>query len=90
MTDDDVPDVEAFAAAHADLHRVAPGERARRGCANCGDGSGWSIWRPRSVEGCPTAGVWVACADCNDDGQKPKPDLCDGCGNTRPFCVCEP
>lgn len=54
------------------------------GCGNCGDGSGWQVWRPNGGRGF----VWVACADCNDDGKKPKPDLCEGCGETEPFCLC--
>lgn len=54
-------------------------------CGNCGDGKGWHIWRPRSHP----EGVWFACADCNDNAEKPKPDLCEGCGETEPFCECE-
>lgn len=52
-------------------------------CPNCGDGSGWhhvclgAQW------------VWVACADCNNDATKPHPDLCESCGETPAFCVCE-
>ena len=60
-------------------------------CGNCGDGSGWSVWRPLTVDVPPRRTfVWVACADCNDDLQKPKPHLCEGCGETAPFCACEP
>lgn len=57
-------------------------------CGNCGDGSGWSVWRPLSVDRKRREFVWVACADCNDDAAKPKPDLCEGCGDTEPFCLC--
>ena len=48
-------------------------------CDNCGDGKGWHRF----------SGTWAACADCNDDGKKPKPDFCEGCGETEPFCWCE-
>lgn len=56
-------------------------------CGNCGDGRGWHVWRPTLPNG-QRGFVWVACADCNDDGAKPKPDLCEGCGETQPFCHC--
>ena len=59
-------------------------------CGNCGDGSGWIAWRPKHLlePGQPRHLEWVACADCNDDAGKPKPELCEGCGQTQPFCVC--
>ncbi len=35
-------------------------------CSNCGPGApGWHWW--------PSAGEHAACADCNDDGLKPRP-----------------
>ena len=36
-------------------------------CDTC-NGSGWFWWNP---------GGWVACATCNDDGAKPKPEIPD-------------
>jgi hypothetical protein len=58
-------------------------------CA-CGDGSGWIVWRPRRLNGRGRDFVWAACADCNDDGLKPKPplEICEGCGETALFCGC--
>jgi hypothetical protein len=41
-------------------------------CPNCGDGSGWSWWDTVNLQ-TGQWGVWVACADCNDDEQKPPP-----------------
>ena len=64
-------------------HRV--GDSA---CGNCGDGSGWHIWPTYESPSGKFIYVWVACADCNDDGLKPKPDLCEGCGQTPAFCEC--
>lgn len=58
-------------------------------CGNCGDGSGWHAWYPVHVDTGQRKLVWVACADCNDDAQKPKPDLCESCGLTEPFCECD-
>lgn len=59
-------------------------------CGNCGDGSGWLAWYPRHLlePGQPVRLEWVACADCNDDAAKPKPELCEGCGFTEPECLC--
>ena len=51
--------------------------------------SGWSVWRPVNAQTGKREFVWVACADCNDDALKPKPDLCEGCGETADFCPCE-
>ncbi len=60
-------------------------------CDTCGDGSGWSVWRPRRLDGRGRDFVWAACATCNDDGHKTqKPDLCEGCGETAFFCLCPP
>ncbi len=58
-------------------------------CGNCGDNSGWHAWYPKHLleRGEPKRLVWVACADCNDDGLKPKPKLCSVCGYTKPFCL---
>jgi hypothetical protein len=59
-------------------------------CENCGDGSGWSVWRTRELPGNKPVLVWAACADCNDDGDKPKPEMnfCEGCGEWWNFCTC--
>ncbi len=59
-------------------------------CGNCGDGSGWHVWRPKPLPGQRGPLLeWCACADCNDDMQKPKPDLCEGCGETPGDCGCD-
>lgn len=67
-------------------------------CGNCGDGSGWTVWHTRTwPPGVPhvrnedamiPVRVWVACADCNDDQLKPKPECCEGCGEKSAECVC--
>ena len=57
-------------------------------CDNCGDGSGWIAWYPFVIAEQRRRLVWAGCADCNDDGLKPKPELCEGCGYTKPFCCC--
>lgn len=57
---------------------------------HCG-GSGWFTWRPKNVARTRTEFMWAACADCNDNGEKPdKPELCEGCGEVAggPFCLC--
>jgi hypothetical protein len=58
-------------------------------CGNCGDGCGWSIWFTREMPSGKPVYVWAACADCNDDALKPKPELCEGCAETPAFCRCE-
>lgn len=62
-------------------------------CINCGDGCGWVAWYPYDLVEQKRRLVWAACADCNDDEAKPKPDpalaLCEACGQTRPYCECE-
>ena len=58
-------------------------------CGNCGDGCGWHAWRPLDPRTHRRVLAWVACADCNDDGEKPQPDLCEGCGDTPAFCLCD-
>jgi DnaJ-class molecular chaperone len=57
-------------------------------CSNCG-GTGWHAWRPQRTTDGRRVLVWVACADCNDDERMLKPELCEGCGDTQPFCRCE-
>ncbi len=57
-------------------------------CGNCGDGLGWHAWYPIAMATGQRELVWVACADCNDDASKPKPELC-ACGYTKPFCICK-
>lgn len=57
-------------------------------CGNCGDGCGWHIWWTHELPSGKGVYVWSACADCNDDGLKPKPELCEGCGDTPAFCRC--
>ena len=57
-------------------------------CDNCGDDSGWHAWYPLNLKTRRRDLVWSACADCNDDGLKPKPELCESCGYTEPFCEC--
>lgn len=49
-------------------------------CLNCGDSSGWQFVEPYG---------WVACADCNDGMEKPKPEICYRCDLTKPFCFCD-
>ena len=56
---------------------------ANSDCDNCGDGCGWHFITLGNER------IWSACADCNDDGKKPRPDLCEGCGDTEAFCHCE-
>ena len=56
-------------------------------CGNCG-GTGWHPWRTRELPSNRPVLVWSACADCNDAATMPKPDLCEGCGETAPFCRC--
>lgn len=51
-------------------------------CANCGDASGWARVRINGLD------EWAACADCNDEGAKPKPAFCLKCSETFPFCRC--
>lgn len=57
-------------------------------CDNCGDGCGWHIVPMHEAKTGKLVYVWSACADCNDDGLKPKPELCEGCGETPAFCQC--
>ena len=64
-------------------------------CGNCGDGSGWTVWRTAilgefGVPSFPVC-VFVACADCNDDGIKPYPapwPVCKRCEESMQFCIC--
>ncbi len=62
-------------------------------CGNCGDGSGWTVWRTEVFNGCQRPGypvaVFVACADCNDDQLKPYPapwPICLVCEESIQFC----
>jgi hypothetical protein len=57
-------------------------------CGNCGDDSGWTIWHMRDYTSQKPVRVWAACADCNDDQRKPKPDCCEGCGEKATECTC--
>jgi hypothetical protein len=57
-------------------------------CSNCGDNSGWTLWFPRDAKTGRIMRVWAACADCNDDQLKPKPDCCEGCGEKATECAC--
>jgi hypothetical protein len=67
-------------------------------CGNCGDDSGWLIWHTfawpvgvphlRNEDATVPVRVWAACADCNDDGLKPKPECCEGCGEKLNECCC--
>jgi hypothetical protein len=57
-------------------------------CGNCG-GPGWHALYPLNLAIGERKLVWSACADCNDDGNMPKPELCEGCGETEPFCGCD-
>lgn len=57
-------------------------------CGNCGDDSGWTIWWPFDLKLGRRVRIWAACADCNDDGKKPKPDCCEGCGEKATECMC--
>lgn len=41
-------------------------------CLTCG-ANGWLIWSPVETTTGHKTLVWSACADCNDDEQKPKP-----------------
>jgi hypothetical protein len=72
-------DACAWANLIADIEEVVGPEYP---CDNCGDGSGWA----RTRIGGETH--WGACADCNDDGEKPKPPYCSRCDETFPFCHC--
>lgn len=56
-------------------------------CDNCGDGCGWHHEQMRTPEGKPHM-VWFACADCNDDEVKPKPEVCEECGRREEICIC--
>lgn len=58
-------------------------------CDNCGDDSGWTPVPMMRFEDGATEWVWFACADCNDDGVKPKPDVCEACGHKEVDCECE-
>ena len=58
-------------------------------CGNCGDDTGWHVWKTREYATGKPIRVWVACADCNDDQQKPYPDVCEACGEKQGDCKCE-
>jgi hypothetical protein len=67
-------------------------------CENCGDNSGWTLWYTEIFNGRLQSGypgypvcVFVACADCNDDGLKPYPapwPVCKCCEQSLSFCRC--
>jgi hypothetical protein len=61
-------------------------------CDNCGDGSGWTVWRTRIYGGeLRDFALFVACADCNDDQLKPYPTpwpVCHRCEESAQFCTC--
>jgi hypothetical protein len=63
-------------------------------CENCLDGSGWTVWKTQIHDGhgryFPVT-MFVACADCNDDGLKPYPapwPVCLACEESKQFCRC--
>lgn len=63
-------------------------------CENCIDGSGWTVWRTDIYDEArilrPVC-MFVACADCNDDGEKPYPapwPVCSICENSLQLCNC--
>lgn len=58
-------------------------------CDNCGDGSGWNYVDMKDVKTGRVKWVWFACADCNDDGLKPKPDVCSTCHRREEVCWCQ-
>lgn len=63
-------------------------------CDNCGDGSGWTVWKTQIYDS--NGALWpvslfVACADCNDDGLKPFPapwPVCSICEESLQICAC--
>jgi hypothetical protein len=59
-----------------------------QGCANCGDRCGWRIWQSQEFSSGKVEYVWVKCMDCNAEGLKPQPELCQKCGDTPGACKC--
>lgn len=57
-----------------------PDHPAVKPCDNCQDGTGWTRTFMIAVESGTPVLVWFACANCNDDEEKPLPAVCDGCG----------
>jgi hypothetical protein len=46
-------------------------------CPVCPDGTGWTLWHTKDFKTGVPMSVWVACADCNDDARRPKPEVYD-------------
>lgn len=71
------------------------GDEDREPCGNCGDDSGWTVWQTAILDNGQPPGhpvsMFVACADCNDDGLKPYPapwPVCKICGESLQICGC--